>query len=240
MRISVLTLLFYGVVVQAHGTTVVTQQAGARPVACRLEATPSGSFAGQCQTGQSGTLQIELARPVSASDALWTGTLSAGGNTLPLEIATYQYSAGPRIVARTGAWHSVMEFTFSETGLTVAWDEAVEAPPSQKDLAILRAASVLLSDEEMWDREDDRNCENDSSTRISLYCALAQATRQEMGVYQHRQPAMQAVRRIIRSEWPERIVDHRLMNFNNDPRTTLADVQRLFQLAEESLLEAVR
>jgi hypothetical protein len=29
------------------------------------------------------------------------------------------------------------------------------------------------------------------------------------------------------------------MNFNNDPRTTLADVHRLFELAEESLRRTI-
>jgi hypothetical protein len=30
------------------------------------------------------------------------------------------------------------------------------------------------------------------------------------------------------------------MNFNNDPRTTLSDVARLFDLAEESLRRTIR
>ena len=116
---------------------------------------------------------------------------------------------------------------------------AVEAPPSEVDLQILQLARNLLSSEEVWDRDDDRNCENDASL-ISVYCALARATSEAMGAYQHRQPAMQAVRRVIAAEWHDRIVDHRLMNFNNDPRTTLADVKRLFELAEESLRRSVR
>jgi len=61
-----------------------------------------------------------------------------------------------------------------------------------------------------------------------------------MGRYLHRQPAMQAVRIVIASEWPERVVAHRLMSFNNDPRTTLADVQRFFDLAAQSLRSSIR
>jgi hypothetical protein len=156
-----------------------------------------------------------------------------------IEIATYQYSAGPQLIVRTGAWHLLNEFAVSGDGLVLAWDEGVEARPSQIDLEILRAARTLLGSEDAWDRADDRNCENDEAL-ISVYCALARATAEAMGRYQHRQPAMQAVRRVIRSEWPERVVDHRLMNFNNDMRTTLSDVERLFDLSEESLRRTVR
>jgi hypothetical protein len=140
---------------------------------------------------------------------------------------------------KTGAWHLLEEFRPSGAGLVLAWDEGYEAPPSQTDLDILDAARAVLSGEEVWDRADDRNCENDQSL-VSLYCALARATAEHMGRYQHRQPAMQAVRRVIRAEWPERVVDHRLMNFNNDPRTTLSEVAHLIDLAEESLRSTIR
>jgi len=170
---------------------------------------------------------------------MWDGTLEIGSGPRAIEISTYQYSSGPALIIRTGAWHPLGELVFSDEGLALTWDEGVESPPSQTDLDIFLAARNLLRDEDLWDREDDRDCANDGSL-ISLYCALARATAAEMGRYQHRQPAMQAVRRVIAAEWSERIVDHRLMNFNNDPRTTIADVHRLFDLAEESLRSSIR
>ena len=207
-------------------------------VTCQLMANGSGSFVGDCRFGTV-TRGIELSRPVAAIDALWAGTVSDVADTRPIEVSTCQYSSGPQLIVRTRAWHVLTELSVSDDGLSLAWDEGVEAPPSQTDLDILHAARGLLGSEEVWDREDDRNCENDESL-ISVYCALARATDAAMGRYQHRQPAMQAVRRAIRAEWPERVVDHRLMNFNNDPRTTLADVARLFDLSEESLRRTVR
>ena len=217
---------------------VVPCQLRAQVVSCGLSARDDGLFAGDCTRGSS-SRPIELSRPKGASDALWEGRLGPGTQSLPIEISTYQYSSGPELIIRTGAWHTLLEFAVSDDGLRLAWDEGVEAPPSQTDLDIFLAARNLLGDEELWDREDDRDCENDGSL-ISLYCALARATTAEMGRYQHRQPAMQAVRRVIAAEWSERVVDHRLMNFNNDPRTTLADVHRLFDLAEESLRRSIR
>jgi hypothetical protein len=207
-------------------------------VTCQLTADGSGSFVGDCRFGTV-TRRIELSRPAAATDALWAGTVSDATASRPIEVSTYQYSSGPQLIVRTRAWHVLTEFAVSDDGLSLAWDEGVEAPPSQTDLDILHAARGLLGSEEVWDREDDRNCENDESL-ISLYCALARATDAAMGRYQHRQPAMQAVRRAIRAEWPERVVDHRLMSFNNDPRTTLEDVARLFDLAEDSLRRTVR
>jgi len=144
-----------------------------------------------------------------------------------------------QLIVRTGAWHALTKLVVSDAGLTLAWDDGAEAAPSQTDLEILAAARALLSSEGVWDREDDRNCENDDSLS-SVYCALARSATAAMGRYQHRQPAIQAVRRVIGEAWPERIVDHRLMNFNNDPRTTLADVVQLFDLAEELLRQTVR
>ena len=210
----------------------------AQVVTCRLDPLPSGSFAGEC-TADSWAWGLVMERPVGATDVVWLGTLSDGDLTRPVEISTYQYSTGPRLMLRSFAWHLITDLTLSEHGLTLSWDESAEAPPSAKDLSILRAAAELLTSNDAWDRSDDRNCENDTSL-ISLYCALANVTRAEMGAYQHRQPAMQAVRRVISSEWPDRVVNHRLMDFNNDPRTTLADVARLFALAEESLRRTVR
>ena len=213
-------------------------EAGAQVVTCRLEPGTSNSFAGQCQA-RSSAVSVVLHRPTSESDAIWVGTLSDEVGSSVIEVTSYQYAAGPRLVVRTDTWHLVTYFSHSDDGLTLAWDDEVEAPPSQTDLQILQEAGALLSDEGIWDREDDRNCENDTSL-LSLYCALARATREAMGAYQHRQPAMQAVRRTIRSEWPDRVISHRLMDFNNDPQTTLADVRRLLRLAEESLRQAVR
>lgn len=210
----------------------------AQSVSCLLAYDASGSFAGDCRFGTT-TRQIELDRASGPSDALWVGSVSDGTAERPIQVATYQYSNGPQLVVRTSAWHILKQFSYSGEGLALAWDEEVEAPPSEIDLEILQIARNLLRNAEMWDRDDDRNCENDMSL-ISVYCALARATREAMGSYQHRQPAMQAVRRVIASEWRDRIVNHRLMNFNNDTRTTLADVRRLFDLAEESLRRSVR
>lgn len=210
----------------------------AQPVECHLSPTADGTFSGECVTAET-RYRIDLARGTGATDALWQGTVEGSPRFQSIEIATYQYADGPELIVRTGAWHLASDFAVSGNGLRLSWDEGVEAPPSEVDVEIFEAARAILRSEAVWDRADDRNCENDEDL-VSLYCALAHATATAMGRYQHRQPAMQAVRRVIAAEWPERIVDHRLMNFNNDARTTLRDVERLFDLAAESLRGPIR
>jgi len=210
----------------------------AQVVDCRLSATGDGSFAGECATDGSGH-RMELRRPDGLTDALWVGTVEGAARPQRIEIATYQYADGPKVIVRSRAWHLASRYAVSGNGLRLSWDEGSEAPPSAADLEIVEAAKAVLSSEAVWDREDDRNCENDKGV-VSLYCALARATAEVMGRYQHRQPAMQAVRRVIATEWPERVIDHRLMSFNNDPRTSLGDVERLFDLAADSIRNQIQ
>ena len=48
------------------------------------------------------------------------------------------------------------------------------------------------------------------------------------GGFDHRRPAGQLVREIIDTRTKDRDYRHRIMDYNNDPRTQLADVRSLF------------
>ena len=53
------------------------------------------------------------------------------------------------------------------------------------------------------------------------------------GKFEHRGAAMQEARLVIDEELAKgNHYDHRLRDYNNDPRTTFADVQRFFDLLE--------
>ena len=204
--------------------------AGAQEAVCDLHQESSNSLVGLCE----GVAPRELAltRADSGSDTQWIGTLSDNSLTWPIEVASYEYADGPRLVLRTPlGWYLLAGSGFPDS---LRWDISAEAPPSNRDLEILRAARDLISSEAVWDRADDRVCEP-SDTTFSVYCAMARATRESMGRYEHRQPAMQIVRRVIADQWRDRFSDHRLMDFNNHPATTLRDIERLFQLAESQV-----
>ena len=76
-----------------------------------------------------------------------------------------------------------------------------------------------------WNRADNRNCPETAKT-FSLYCALEKATVEKSGNFEHRGAAMQEARFVIEQVAPNlNRYQHRLMDYNNDPTTTFADVQ---------------
>ena len=108
------------------------------------------------------------------------------------------------------------------------------ASPTETDLQIVHRAGEILQEESNWDRADDRVCRPDDTT-WSLYCALRRAAEDVTGSSHHRQPALQVVRVVVRERVAERITNHRLMNFNNHPDTTLAEVHEALQIAAERI-----
>ncbi|HWU77883.1 MAG TPA: hypothetical protein VN043_15390 [Rhodanobacter sp.] len=113
-------------------------------------------------------------------------------------------------------------------------DTAHEVPPNGLDIAILRKAKALLADADDWDRQDDRLCTPDKPG-LSLHCALRKATISESGGFHHRRSAMQIVRKLVDVRSAGRDCKHRLRDYDNDPRTTPADLQSLF---DEAILKA--
>jgi hypothetical protein len=104
-------------------------------------------------------------------------------------------------------------------------------PVDGKDLQILTRAEEILSDESRWDRHDTRTCQPAATSR-SLFCALQEASVDVLGAYDHRRAALQEVRFAI-EEVAKRDFEHRLMDFNNLPTTTFADVRRVLAIAKE-------
>ena len=63
---------------------------------------------------------------------------------------------------------------------------------------------------------------------MSIYCADEQATIEVTGGFHHRRPALELVRVIVEERTKDKKYQHRLMDYNNDRTTTLADVKSLF------------
>lgn len=120
--------------------------------------------------------------------------------------------------------------------LSFRLDTRGQVPPNNMDVAILRNAKTLLADANRWDRQDDRRCTPDKP-KLSLYCAMQKASIDESGGFQHRRPALQIVRQLVDVRSAGRDYSHRLRDYNNDPRTRLADIQTLF---DEAIANAQR
>ena len=105
-------------------------------------------------------------------------------------------------------------------------------PVDVLDVSLLDGALARLDVESRWDRADDRVCEDDDET-FSLYCALYFASIDYLGHYEHRRTAIQEVRFAIEEATGGREFEHRLMDYNNDPDTTLEDVRGVIRKARE-------
>jgi hypothetical protein len=107
-------------------------------------------------------------------------------------------------------------------------DQAVTA----EDVLILTKAAALLKDESVWNRADDRICNDDEAAgRRSLFCALQKACIDVIGVYDHRRVALQEVRFAVEDATRGQSFEHRLRDFNNLPTTRLSDIQAVLKVA---------
>ena len=112
-------------------------------------------------------------------------------------------------------------------------------PVSAQDVEILDKAAALLSKESDWNRKDTRKCPADATT-LSLFCALQKASVQVLGEYNHRRVALQEVRFSIEDVSGGRKFSHRLMDFNNLPETSFADVKQVLALARVKVLARLK
>jgi hypothetical protein len=106
-------------------------------------------------------------------------------------------------------------------------DTSHEVAPGPFDREILKRADAILSSAQVWNRADDRKCPA-TATTWSIYCAAERATIEITGGFHHRRPALELVREIVDERTKGRNYQHRLMDYNNDPSTTLAEVHSLF------------
>lgn len=119
-------------------------------------------------------------------------------------------------------------------------DPEAHPPVSKADIRIVNRARQILNDSSKWNRADTRNCPAEVHT-FSLYCALEKATKEVTGNFQHRSAAMQEARFVIDEIAPNRKkYEHSLMDYNNDPSTTFADIQRVFDLMERHIRERLK
>lgn len=220
----------------------VAQEADADSVATELRCTLSAdgpSWEGPCD-GWGTTLLLRLPGGPGAGGP-WSGALSVAGSPergeLEVDLARSRYGDTDVLVFRSDlGWYRVAEWRpDGDGGALLVVDVSGPVGPTPSDLRILADALVRLEDESAWDRADDRDCGNDEPGVVSLYCATYLATAAELGRAYHRPPAMRLIREVVAERFPERVVSHRLMDFNNHPDTTLEDVRAVI---EEALVRA--
>jgi hypothetical protein len=101
---------------------------------------------------------------------------------------------------------------------------------TQADADILVEAKRLLADESMWTRNEDTQCNLDA-TQWTLFCALQKASYNVTGTYELRRVALEDTRDVIDTMMGSETLERRLIDFNNLPTTTFADVQMVLDRA---------
>ena len=126
-------------------------------------------------------------------------------------------------------------------GFRWLWLEQHDRPVTSEDLRILTRADEILRDESVWNRQDDRECNDDNARgQWSLFCALEKACVEVLGQYDHRRVALQEVRFAVEDATRGRQFEHRLMGFNNLPETQFGDVKRVLQVSMERVATRLR
>jgi hypothetical protein len=142
-----------------------------------------------------------------------------------VEIEAYANGAG--VIRTYRGWFPVANYAMRASSPRFQIDLKAEVPPNDLDRQIIQRAAALMASEAVWNRADNRKCPAGAKT-VSIYCADEQATIEVTGGFHHRRPALELVRVIVEERTKDKQYHHRLMDYNNDPTTTLADVKSLF------------
>lgn len=164
--------------------------------------------------------------------AVWYGEMTDEGYpNAPIQLQIYSGASG--ILQTIYGWFPVTEYRTTSSGFAFELDGVNEVPPNALDGRIVRRAAEILSSTAAWNRADDRNCAPKATT-FSIYCAGEEAVEEitgGAGLIDHRRPALEVIRGVVDDRSKGRNYHHRLMDYNNDPTTTFADVQSLFSEA---------
>ncbi len=227
-------------------------------VGCMLAPSAAG-FSGQCTVPclvNALSIDIDGPRPGARCDAPdravaatlrptdrpghWLGTMQGKFPEDPTRFELIEPSATAPGIAKTPfGWFRLASARIDAQAISLGIDAGRQLPPTQDDIRIIERSLQLLAHEGIWNRQDDRTC-RPNPVQWSLFCALTQATQEISGGVHYRQPALQAVREVLNEVGAGRIDRHRLMDYNNHPATTLAEVHTLLRLAEAKVRERFR
>lgn len=109
------------------------------------------------------------------------------------------------------------------------------APDLKAQIAIVKRVRALLDSETRWDRHSTQQCPAGAPT-LGLFCAFRQASVEITGRADNGGAAIQETRAEISANTPNGAkYQSRLVDYNNDPTVTLADLQKLLQTVEDRL-----
>lgn len=153
------------------------------------------------------------------------GATDLGKSTDDVEIEIY--GGGTGVIRTYAGWYPVSAFVVTNGAVRFQLAGKQEVPPNALDREIIQRAAAVISSDAVWNRHDDRTCPSDATT-WSIYCAVEKAQIEVAGGFHHRRPAGELVRAIVEERTKGKDYQHRMMDYNNDATTHLADVESLF------------
>ena len=163
------------------------------------------------------TVQATL-RQVGVGD--WLGTMQGKFPEDPTRFELVSSAQTPSIAKTPFGWFLLQDARLDNYTLRLTIAANNQLPSTLDDIRIIERAQALLSNEESWNRADDRTCPSNPK-KWSLFCALEHATQEVSGGVHYRQPALQMEREVLNDVGGTRFGKHRLMDYNNHPDTTL-------------------
>jgi hypothetical protein len=165
----------------------------------------------------------------------WLGAMQGKEPEDPTRFGVVTPKDGKPGVARTPyGWFALAKARAEGDHLQLTIMANRQLPPTEDDIRIIQRAISLIPSREAWNKEDTRQCPP-GQAKLSLFCAMMQATTEVSGGVHYRQPAMQAVREVLNEVGVGRFKLHRIMDYNNHPDTTLEEIHALLTMAERKL-----
>jgi hypothetical protein len=184
------------------------------------------------------TVSVTLAKTEVANR--WLGTMQGVQPEDPTRFELVPVEGGSTQVARTPfGWFALNRMTQTEKSLEFSLNADKQVRPTAQDVAIINRAIALLPSVDVWNKNDNRQCPPNQQ-KLSMFCALMQATTEISGGIHYRQPALQAVREVVNTVDQSRVKTHRIMDYNNHPATTLQEIHSLLNSAKERVQKDIR
>jgi hypothetical protein len=226
--------------------------AHAESISCQLQA-GNGGYEGTCaipcsvnalavdfdginaKRACTGPLRTVKASLQPAKDGNWLGRMEGKQPEDPTRFEWTAAKAGaPDVGKLPFGWFAVLKSERTADRWTFDLDARRQRPPTNDDVRILMRAREMLASDAVWNKEDNRQCPP-GQAKISLFCSLQLSTTEVSGGVHYRQPALQAAREVLNEVGVGRFKLHRIMDYNNHPDTTLAEIHALIDKAKSRI-----
>ena len=157
---------------------------------------------------------------------------------IPTEFTITKRAGIPQIMFRFKSDYLTFDkLKIESQSISFTVNEDPIVPVTEDDLKIIRLTKSLLSEEQYWNKEDDRECGDDIANKsYSLYCALRISSLEIEEKYNHRNAALQKLRHLIDKKYPDRKWNHRLMDFNNMKEIEYEEILDILNEIEEEFI----